>query len=225
MSVEYSLPPAVRCLLPAFLILLGNAPGGSLPCDDALQDVGITESDRVGLRDAGRSPSGASRTRRCASQQETEAIPDYYRNTRSNRGTDASRSSVPPGRTRRVSHRINEQINPAQESGHDPIMQHRRDERMICVPLCLPQDLTTQVQWSSDNPNIAKVDAMGTVTGESPGTATITATLNGVTQSFMVTIGAPTPIGITVQPAPASRASGASVAPGSSAPTAVPTGR
>jgi len=88
-----------------------------------------------------------------------------------------------------------------------------------------PQNLTTQVQWSSTNPNIAKVDAMGTVTGESPGTATITATLNGVTQSFTVTVVAPTPIGITVQPAPTSRASGASVAPGSSAPAAVPAGR
>ncbi len=53
----------------------------------------------------------------------------------------------------------------------------------------------------------------------------ITATLNGVTQTFMVTVGAPTPIGITVQPAPTRRASGASVAPGSPAPAAVPAGR
>lgn len=90
-----------------------------------------------------------------------------------------------------------------------------------------PQDLTTQVQWSSTNPTIAKVDPAGSatagrVTGESPGTVT----LNGVTQSFMVTVVAPTPIGITVQPAPASRPGGASdPGAGLPAPAASPAGR
>ncbi len=89
------------------------------------------------------------------------------------------------------------------------------------------QNLTGQVQWSSRNAQIVKVDAAGMVTGESPGgPVTITATLNGVTQTFMVTVGAPTPIGITVQPAPASRPSGVGITPpGSPAPAAVPVGR
>ncbi|MGI8689019.1 MAG: putative Ig domain-containing protein, partial [Thermomicrobiales bacterium] len=88
------------------------------------------------------------------------------------------------------------------------------------------QNLSTQVQWSSSNATVAKVDTTGTVTGESPGTATISATLNGVSQSFTVTVGAPTPIGITVQPAPASRPSGMGIMPpGSPAPAAAPVGR
>ena len=94
-----------------------------------------------------------------------------------------------------------------------------------------PQDLTTQVQWSSTNPTIAKVDPAGSatagrVTGESPGTVTIAATLNGVTQTFTVTVVAPTPIGITVQPAPASRPGRASdPGAGLPAPAASPAGR
>ncbi len=89
-----------------------------------------------------------------------------------------------------------------------------------------PQNITAQVQWSSDNPGVVKVDTTGKVTGESPGTATITATLNGVSQTIMVTVGAPTPIGITVQPAPASRPGGASApAVGAPAPAPIPAGR
>jgi len=88
------------------------------------------------------------------------------------------------------------------------------------------QNLSTQVQWSSSNAQVAMVDATGKVTGESPGTATISATLNGVTQTFTVTVGAPTPIGITVQPAPASRPSGVGItSPGTLAPAAAPVGR
>ncbi len=87
------------------------------------------------------------------------------------------------------------------------------------------QNLTGQVQWSSSNPQIVTVDAAGNVTGKSPGTATITATLNGVMQTITVTIGAPTPIGITVQPAPAARPGGATSAPGAPPPAPIPTGR
>jgi len=88
------------------------------------------------------------------------------------------------------------------------------------------QNLNGQVIWSSTTPTIAKVDTTGKVTGESPGTATISATLNGVTQTFTVTVGAPTPIGITVQPAPASRPSGVGItSPGALAPAAAPVGR
>lgn len=89
------------------------------------------------------------------------------------------------------------------------------------------QNVTGQVQWSTSNAQIVKVDAGGTVTGESPGgPVTITATLNGVPQTVMFTVGAPTPIGITVQPAPASRPSGAVItSPGAPAPAAAPVGR
>lgn len=64
------------------------------------------------------------------------------------------------------------------------------------------QNLTSQVRWSSSNPQVVTVDAQGNVTGESPGTATITASLNGVTQTVVVTVAGPTPVGITVPPAP-----------------------
>jgi len=87
------------------------------------------------------------------------------------------------------------------------------------------QNLTGQVQWSSSNPQIVTVDAAGNVTGKSPGMVTITATLNGVMQTITVTIGAPTPIGITVQPAPAARPGGATSAPGAPPPVPIPTGR
>jgi len=89
------------------------------------------------------------------------------------------------------------------------------------------QNVTGQVQWSTSNAQIVKVDAGGTVTGESPGgPVTITATLNGVPQTVMFTVGAPTPIGITVQPAPASRPSGVGItSPGALAPAAAPVGR
>ncbi len=83
-------------------------------------------------------------------------------------------------------------------------------------------NITGQVQWSSNNVGVATVDAAGNVTGESPGTATITATVNGKQGTFVVTVGAPTPIGITVSPVPAPRPSGA---PAGSAPAPVPAPR
>lgn len=48
------------------------------------------------------------------------------------------------------------------------------------------------VQWSSNNPNIATVDANGKVTGISTGTATITATAhNGVKATAIIEVGSP----------------------------------
>ena len=88
------------------------------------------------------------------------------------------------------------------------------------------QNLSTQVQWSSSNSQVAMVDTTGKVTGESPGTVTITAALNGVTQTFTVTVVPPTPIGITVQPAPASRPGGTkTTGSGAPAPAPLPLGR
>jgi len=86
-------------------------------------------------------------------------------------------------------------------------------------------NITSQVVWSSTTPTIAKVDTTGKVTGESPGTATISATLNGVTQTFTVAVGAPTPIGITVQPAPQARPSSASSSSPGIAPAPAPGSR
>ncbi len=84
------------------------------------------------------------------------------------------------------------------------------------------QNLSSQVQWSSDTAGVVTVDAAGKVTGESPGTGTITATLNGVTQRVVVTVAGPTPVGIIVAPAPAARPSGATGQPGAPAPAPVP---
>ncbi|MGI8691081.1 MAG: Ig-like domain-containing protein [Thermomicrobiales bacterium] len=72
-----------------------------------------------------------------------------------------------------------------------------------------------QVQWQSSNPAVVKVDASGNVTAESPGgPVTITGTFNGMTGQITVTITAPTPIGITVPPAPQNRPGGATSEPG-----------
>ena len=49
-------------------------------------------------------------------------------------------------------------------------------------------DVTANVQWSSDNPAVATVDASGLVTGVAPGTATITGTLDGQSATLSVTV-------------------------------------
>ncbi|MNG91808.1 gamma-glutamyl-gamma-aminobutyrate hydrolase [compost metagenome] len=49
-------------------------------------------------------------------------------------------------------------------------------------------DVTANVQWSSDNPAVATVDASGLVTGVAPGTATITGTLGGQSATLSVTV-------------------------------------
>ncbi len=94
-------------------------------------------------------------------------------------------------------------------------------------------NITTQVQWSSSNPPIVKVDATGIVTGQSPGgPVTLTATLNGVSGTTTVSVTPPTPLGIQPAPAPAARPSGATAppagaagAPALTAPAPLPPGR
>lgn len=46
------------------------------------------------------------------------------------------------------------------------------------------QDVTTQVAWTSSAPNIATIDASGVASGLTPGSTTITATMNGFTGSI-----------------------------------------
>ncbi|MHB8647692.1 MAG: choice-of-anchor Q domain-containing protein [Thermomicrobiales bacterium] len=65
-------------------------------------------------------------------------------------------------------------------------------------------DLSAQVQWSPSNTK-ATVDASGRVTGAAPGSVQIIATLNGMSGRLPITVGAPTPVGITVPPAPPGR--------------------
>ena len=90
------------------------------------------------------------------------------------------------------------------------------------------QDVTNLSQWSSDSPNIAKVDSTGKVTGISPGPATITASFGGQIRTIVVTVSPVTLTGVQPAPAPQGRPSGASATtPGSPAPApaAAPTGR
>jgi Bacterial Ig-like domain (group 2) len=53
------------------------------------------------------------------------------------------------------------------------------------------QDLTSQVSWTSDTPAVATIDATGLATGVTPGTANISATLNGVTGATVLAVTAP----------------------------------
>jgi hypothetical protein len=56
------------------------------------------------------------------------------------------------------------------------------------------RDLTSQVSWTSANPAVASISPTGVATGVGPGTATITASLNGVSGSA--------PLAVTALPAP-----------------------
>jgi uncharacterized protein YjdB len=96
------------------------------------------------------------------------------------------------------------------------------------------QDVTSQVTWSSSDPNIASVDSTGKVTFKAPGTVTITATLttaNGassqatVTGSVTVVVGSGTPIGVAPAPAPGSRPGSAGTTPAPTAPHPAPAPR
>src|SRR5262249_31043744 len=86
------------------------------------------------------------------------------------------------------------------------------------------QDVTTQAQWATSAPEIATVDATGKVLGWSPGTTTVTATVNGVQGTAMLTVIPGIPVGVAPLPAPAGRPSGASAASATAVPP-VPTGR
>jgi hypothetical protein len=75
-------------------------------------------------------------------------------------------------------------------------------------------DLTSAVTWSSDTVSVASVDASGKVTGASPGTAQITATLGTVSGQTSVTVTAPTAVGIPPATQPANRPGGTASEPG-----------
>ncbi|MGI8690336.1 MAG: choice-of-anchor Q domain-containing protein [Thermomicrobiales bacterium] len=118
-------------------------------------------------------------------------------------------------------------LTPSSGAGNPPSIKVGQTEQFTAMGTYTDgstQNLTGQVQWSSSNPQVATVDTNGKVTGETPGTVTLTASLNGVTQTITVTVVGPTPIGITVQPAPAARPAGTASTPGS-APAPAPAPR
>jgi uncharacterized protein YjdB len=51
--------------------------------------------------------------------------------------------------------------------------------------------LSSEVQWNSDNPDVAEVDPTGVVTANGPGQAIITATYQGVQGDATVTVNTP----------------------------------
>ncbi|HVU15368.1 MAG TPA: DUF4082 domain-containing protein [Candidatus Didemnitutus sp.] len=72
------------------------------------------------------------------------------------------------------------------------------------------QNITAQVTWSSSNTGVATIATSGLTTGGSPGTTTISASLNGVTGSTSLTVqSAVTLIGISVTPSNTSVLAGA----------------
>ena len=88
-------------------------------------------------------------------------------------------------------------------------------------------DLTSQVTWSSDAPNIISVDTTDKGTGKTAGTAHITATQGAVSGQTTVTVTPPVLTGVQPAPAPASRPGGAGVggtATPAPAPAPVPSG-
>ena len=67
-----------------------------------------------------------------------------------------------------------------------------KGKSQVLSPEVLPFDATNKkVTWSSSNPSVATVDAKGTVSGKSPGTATVICTAadgSGVSKSVSVTV-------------------------------------
>lgn len=84
------------------------------------------------------------------------------------------------------------------------------------------QDVSTQAQWTTSASEIATVDATGKVLGWSPGTTTITATVNGVQGTTTLTVIPGIPVGVAPVPAPAGRSSGASGGSATAVPPAPP---
>ncbi len=72
------------------------------------------------------------------------------------------------------------------------------------------QDLTGTVNWSSSNTAVATVSSAGVVTAVSPGTATVTGSLRGVTVSVTYTVTAAVLMSIEVTPATPNLAAGTS---------------
>ncbi len=62
------------------------------------------------------------------------------------------------------------------------------------------RDLTSLVTWSSSSNVTATIDANGLLTAVAAGSATISAALNGVTQSLLITVTTPTISSISVTP-------------------------
>jgi trimeric autotransporter adhesin len=62
------------------------------------------------------------------------------------------------------------------------------------------QNITRDATWASDNPAVATVGSVSQVTGVAPGTANISATLNGVTGSALLTVSSATLVSISVTP-------------------------
>ena len=63
------------------------------------------------------------------------------------------------------------------------------------------QDLTSSVAWSSGSPLVATINSTGLASGVGTGNSIISASLNGVTSSTMLTVNpAPIPLMITAQP-------------------------
>jgi uncharacterized protein YjdB len=63
------------------------------------------------------------------------------------------------------------------------------------------RDITDQVVWSSNNLAVANFPASGRVKGVSTGTATLSATLNGVSGSYTLTVTSATATAVTITPA------------------------
>ena len=73
-------------------------------------------------------------------------------------------------------------------------------------------DITTQVTWSSTNPNVATIAPGGVASSVSQGNTTIVATVCGVSNTFALTVGPPAPTSLQISPATDTIAVGSSVA-------------
>lgn len=62
------------------------------------------------------------------------------------------------------------------------------------------QDISNSIQWSSSNPLIATIDSQGNVKAISAGNSTISATQNGVTTHFVITVSSATITALAISP-------------------------
>jgi uncharacterized protein YjdB len=70
-------------------------------------------------------------------------------------------------------------------------------------------DVRDGVEWRSDDPKVADVDPSGLATAHGPGTATVTATFEGIAGDAVITVDPPVTLtAVTVTPADATLASG-----------------
>ena len=73
------------------------------------------------------------------------------------------------------------------------------------------RDITSLVTWSSTNPAIATISPMGVASTVSQGTTTIVATVCGISNTTMLTVGPPAPQSLQITPATPTIAVGAAV--------------